>query len=410
MQLNIKGKTAKDQEWVDRILGRVQSFKFTDKDSGMDTMELTLANDDLALLTDDLLDAKSLIVAWGDNISMVPPREITLTNIKGFDTLLVKGNGKLWKGDLDVVNFLWKEVSYSAIVREVTKKMGYPHADIEDPDIFLEEDIQQKESNSRFLARLARRVGYAFWTDANNIHWKSRSVTKAPRRKIVYKGIEDDGDMGVVLGKPSIEIGFSRNKPKTVKTVGTKQAPITGKSKSSSVKMGKTKSGKRVLDSTSNQGGNLEEKSTREEKSSTYAEKKLVPAKHEQKKYSARRNRGYGKWKKQNSDRAKIKISVVGDIGWVPGETAELINFSELFAGKFWVRQVVHFIDKSGFRQELTFSRTSGKKTGKKSKSVKGKINTGTTKGQKGKIERKKVILDSTSGSSGNIRKRTRRK
>jgi len=369
--IDIRPLDPKDTEFTEQIRSRVQSLTFDDTDDGVDVLKLVLENTDRALSNSKkVIAGKGIIISWGESGNMVPSREITFTRVKSSGTSLIyEGKGKLFNSDLKPTYRRWDAVEVTELVRKVAREMGFNNPDISG----LETEFvikQQNTTNSRFLAKLAREFGVAFWIDNRNFHFKSRDITTPTRLRLVYRGVENGAGFGRIIGEPDIDFEYTRRKPSIV----------TNRTTPKVVAPGVRVEFKKAPDGTTvpviiRTGAQTSEKQTVSGSSSkaAYAEKRNLPAKHEDRRYIAKAmfHKGSPQWQNKSRDKQTGTIPIHGDATLYPGDTIELYNYGEINEGKWYVRNIKHEVSRSQFTQKLGVSRTSGKK--KIAGNVKGK-------------------------------------
>lgn len=219
MVIILEGKTEKDKQFLQQVTWRIRKISFEDKE-GLSLFSMELEHADLSLFGSDkvLLDGKEIYAQWGEGDNVTKKRKIILTKITGFSILTISGVSSLFTSDLEPKQRLWEGMKYTDIVKVVASEMGYENPDIEDlPSDWQLEDVQQYETNARFLQRLATRVGYAFWVGPDNLHWRSRSVKGKPSLYLRWKGtVLENRKWGDIKGEPEVKVEFSRSKPKVV--------------------------------------------------------------------------------------------------------------------------------------------------------------------------------------------------
>jgi phage protein D len=405
----LKSITKEGKKAVDLMSTRIESLEYVDSDGGMDQFKLTLTNKDQKLFnTSTLLENTELIAQWGDKENLTTPRKIILTKISGFEKVTIEGHAKaIWTQDIEDKKRLFENKTYIEIVREVSREMGFPNPDIQLLPNLESETVQQYEPNSRFLARLARRVGFTFWIDVRNLHWRPRDASRKPVVNLIYKGTENSSEFGKIKGTPKFNFSYTRSRPAEIKAVSRKnKAEKKSRPKVNLPRLKvDTSSGRSKLVAADN-SGDLVTKSSTEESERTYANKKKAPAVHKEKKYSpSGKKRGYGQWQKRSMEIMTGTLDIYGISSLLPGDVVIISNVGEIFEGKWYIKEIKHK-QTSAFEQTLEVSRNSGKKVNKKGKNskqskkddVKGKVNKATEKNQSTDYEYKLI-----SGPGGDL-------
>jgi phage protein D len=395
--LFLKAEKPKDKALIEAISSRILSFEYEAGDSGQDFMKLEVDNGDLALFEyEGFFDADAFLIQWGSEGNMAPQHKIRIKKITGFGSLTIEGTNEMWKGDQVPVRRLWDNEETAGIVRKVAGEMGYPNPDIQVPAEQTFVTRQQYEPNARFLQRIAKEFGYAFWIDSN-LHWRSRDAAQAPTTRIVYKGTSNPSVPGVVIGEPSVKFEFTRSQPGKVVGEGmkdkAKEAPASSTPQVVLWGKGSTLTSKPRI--TTTRFGTLQYNAEEAKARSVFSEAKELPTKQEAKVYTPGGNpqKAAGIWRGAQSVQG-IDVTIVGVGNLAAGSVVEVANFGRINDGKWYVRKIKHRLDGQGFTQALTLSRSSGKKAGASGKAVKGKVNRAADVNAKGTA--------GTAGSSGN--------
>lgn len=382
----LKAVSPKDEALVKAISTRILSLSYEDVDSGQDHLKVEVDNDDLALFNfPDIFQADAIIMQWGEQGNLTPPRKFRIKEISGFLVWTLTATGEMWSGDQAPVQRLWEEEEVVEIVRKISAEMGYSNPDIQEPEEMVFITRQQFEPNARFLQRLAAEFGYAFWIDSQ-LHWKSRDANGTPRRLLVFRGTSEPSKPGLVVGTPTVKFSFTRSKPGQVKGVATEnkaEAKPASATVAPPVWTPSANGGAPRI--TTNGYGTLEYSSDRAQAKTLFPEAKMLPTKHTEKVYtpSGKPQKAAGIWRgQQNVQSIEVPIVGIGDL--VVGSLVELANFGAINDGKWYARKVVHKQAQDGFTQVVSLSRDSGKKAGRKAKDVPGAVNRAAAAGEKG--------------------------
>lgn len=186
----------KNAEPVD-LTRRVESFVFVDREAGKDKLSLTVDNHDLANFDDPLFETGSkLQVAWGNGITVAPPRDMVIKKVTGGRTLTVECETKEGsKMDTVKKRRLFASVSRSDVARKIAKETGFNDPDIEEtPEVFAEIS-QGNLTDGQFLRKLAHLEGFEFFIDWEGMHWHRRRVGQAPVREYTYFSDPQGGEI-----------------------------------------------------------------------------------------------------------------------------------------------------------------------------------------------------------------------
>jgi phage protein D len=378
MVILLKPDKPKDEAFIKAISKRIKSLSFEDEDNGKDFLKLELENSDLVLLDEvGFLDASSFFIQWGNIDNLTPMRKITIKKISGFLTLTVEGTGALWKEDQVAYKKLWSNKKIVEIVREISAEMGFLSPDIQEPDGYNSDSFQQFEPNSRFLARLAREVGYSFWVDSN-LHWKAPDLKGSSAITLVFRGTTDEKQPGSIIGEPTVKWEFTREQPQQIIAKAsvdkTKVAGASGTVQPVAMVTGKGPTTRPRY--SMNAYGTLVYNTDVEKKAATFGEQKELPRKQTDTVYTptGKPQKASGAWRgKQNTSSIEVKIRGVGYLSL--GVVVTCANFGSINEGKWYVKKIKHEINAEGFTQSLTLTRTAGKKVGANGKPVVGKVN-----------------------------------
>jgi phage protein D len=380
----LKPDKPKDEAFIKVISNKIKTLSFEDSDSGKDFLKLELDNSDLALLNEvGFLDATSFYIQWGNINNMTPLRKINIKKISGFLTLTVEGTGVLWKQDQEAIKKHWDNQNISDIVKKIAKEMGFERPDIQEPEAYYFSSFQQYEPNSRFLARLAREVGYSFWVD-DNLHWKAADLKGASVLSLVFRGTSDPSQPGCIIGEPTVKWEFTREQPAQIIAVATVDKTVKAGPSSNmvnAVTMGAGSGTKTRSRYSMTAYGTLVYNTDTEKKAATFGEQKELPRKQKDTVYTptGKPQKAAGAWRgKQSTSEIEVKIRGVGYIRL--GSIVTCFNFGSINEGKWYIKKIKHEVNGSdGFTQSLTLTRTAAKKAGADAKTVLGKVNKTST-------------------------------
>jgi hypothetical protein len=377
MVIILKAVQPKDAAFVKLIETRIKSLKFEDVDAGQDSLTLTVDNSDVVLLdTPGFLDATEILIQWGDIGNLTEQRKIKLKKITGFQTLEISGTGVLWSFDQVPVKRLWELQDITEIIHKLALEMGFERPDIQQPEAYYFDSFQQYEPNARFIARLARLVGYSFWIDSN-FHWRARDAKGKTITTLVYKGTLEPSMPGYIIGEPSVKFELRRDDPEAVKATAAVDKTLNKdptKANSGFMNMLTTRPGKPARFVMKGYG-NLVYESKQEQRVNVFAEGLKLLSKYTTKVYapSGKPTKAAGIWRGGQDKKHKMEVKIRG-LGFLTiGALMELANMGKMNEGKWYIKKIVHEVTSSGFTQNLELTRNSGK-MGKAA--VAGKVNT----------------------------------
>lgn len=176
---------------------RVEQFDYTDREGGMDKLQLTVDNKDLANFDDPVFETgASLRVAWGNGASTAPPRDMVIRKVTGGRALTVTAVGKAAAAmDTEKKRRCFANVTRSDVARQIAREHGFVDPDIEDTPETFDEIAQGNLSDGQLLRKLAHLEGFEFYVDWQGLHWHRRRVGQAPVRDYVYFTDPRGGDI-----------------------------------------------------------------------------------------------------------------------------------------------------------------------------------------------------------------------
>lgn len=185
-----------DAEPVD-LTQRVISFSFTERESGMSKLVLTVDNKDLANFDDPLFEyGGRLRVAWGNGRGVAPLRDVVIKKVVGGRELTVTAvtkEGSLL--DTKKRRRRFENVRRSDVVRQIARENGFREPDVEDTPELFPSIAQSNLTDGQLLRKLAHLEGFEFYIDFDGLHWHRRRVDQAPIREYIYFIDQEDGEV-----------------------------------------------------------------------------------------------------------------------------------------------------------------------------------------------------------------------
>lgn len=205
------------------LTGRFISFTFDDSDSKADKFTLELNNYDLLLLDDPrFAKGQKIELSWGYYDAMTPPRTMKITKANGWTKFKVEGVALSSELDKTPIQKKWTGKKYSEIAYEIAVTEGFdgPMIHVDETQAVIEY-VPQFETNARFLARIAKKVGFQFYVDHTGFHFHRRRFGAPPIRAYSWGfAVAGSPPGGGIIGEPKFEVEHTRRKPGRVRVVG----------------------------------------------------------------------------------------------------------------------------------------------------------------------------------------------
>jgi phage protein D len=172
---------------------RVLEITYTDKLRGADELEVSLANDDLALFDDPMLAPRNqLQVQWGYAHEMGPVRIVRIKEITGWSVLRLKcvSVAELAAMSRERIR-VFPNYTVGEIAREVARDLGYTDGatlDIEEVDqpVTYETLYQTGQTDRAFLQALADRFDFVFRLSSGRFEFHPHRLGELPARTLIY--------------------------------------------------------------------------------------------------------------------------------------------------------------------------------------------------------------------------------
>jgi phage protein D len=316
---------------------RVMSLTYEDSEKKADKVTITLNNEDLSLFErSDIVNGCVLEVSWGYPGNMARPRRVVIQKLKGFQTLTLEGVATPILHAKQGKSRAWKGKTRSQVVRLVAEELGYVDAttEIQDTTHVIDVINQSAESDAAFIRRMAAKEHFVFYVDGNGFHWHERKVNGAPTHVFEWsndksgtlKGVSVESDLMRRVGRVDVK---GRN-PVTKATIGESgdSASVDRGTLGTVVEVVDPKSGRTALQ-------------TRNATSTVHSSSASTP--------EAAKAEAKARFKKAESEAIKLTIELVGDPTLDAKKVVELRGISTILSGKYYLTEVKHTIDGSGY-------------------------------------------------------------
>lgn len=323
-----------EAEAVD-LTSRVQTFSLVDREGGMDKLELTVDNRDLANFDDPLFEfGAKLRIAFGNGRAASPVRDMVVRKVTGGRTLTVNAvtrNGSLL--DTKKRRRVFQNVTRSEVVSQIARENGFTQPDIEDTEERFPCISQSNLTDGQLLRKLASLQQFEFFIDFSGLHWHRRRVDQAPARRYIYYtdpaggeiidfNIENDITRRPArvtvksrdpISKEDIEANASNNEDPEREVLASYAATVDGES-------GEVK--REVVQETT-VASNVQTQTDAE-----------VEAK--------------GKFRKAQQHAVKLTLNLRGDPSLIAKTVIEVEGMGSRVSGKYYVKEVRHTLDAAG--------------------------------------------------------------
>lgn len=228
MEISVRPASSAYADRVD-ITNRVVSMQFEDLESKADKLTLNIDNYNLSAFDDPLLEAGNIIVfRFGYMGAWSPEREMKIQGTKGLNPLVVEALGaEVTFARTIRPDSYWENVSRSDVARDIALQYGYAEEQlqIEDTKVVYPQITQGPQTDYRFLATLAAKEGFEFYTDFDGFHFHPRRLNQKALRSFEYFTDKQSGEViGISVednkkpGKPG-GVALTVRDPKTKETV-----------------------------------------------------------------------------------------------------------------------------------------------------------------------------------------------
>jgi phage protein D len=320
------------------LTDRVRTFTFTDREGGLDRLQLTVDNKDLSNFDDPLFEyGVKLRVAFGNGQSSSPLRDMVIRKVTGGRELTINAVTKDG-ARLDTVKKRrrFENVRRSDVIAQLARENGFATPDIEESPEIFDSIAQGNLTDGQLMRKLADLEGFEFFIDAFGLHWHRRRVDQAPIREYIYF---TDPAGGEILDF-NIENDITR-RPGKVSVCS--RDPITKEKIQASASNDEDK------DRDTMAGYAL---TITEEDASLIAEKEEVVhettvASNVQTQEDADRA-AKAAYRKSQQRAVKLSLKLRGDPSLVAKTVVEVKGLGNRISGKYYVREVVHSLDATG--------------------------------------------------------------
>lgn len=191
---------------------RVLSFDFEDIESKADKLSLTVDNWDLANFDTPVWRKGNIIeIGWGyADGDHAPARQLIIKKVTGSVKLKVEAVSKSFLMDRVTKSKVFENQKRSDVVQTIAEENGFSadSIDIEDTKETMSSITQAKQTDARFLRKLAAREGFEFYVDFDGFHWHSRRIGQKPVRELKWfsdqrgelKSFNIDNDISPIPG------------------------------------------------------------------------------------------------------------------------------------------------------------------------------------------------------------------
>lgn len=320
------------------LTDRVQTFTFTDREGGVDRLQLTVDNKDLSNFDDPVFEyGAKLRVAFGNGQSTAPVRDMVIKKVKGGRELTVNAVTKDGAA-LDTIKRRrrFENVRRSDVVAQIAKENGFANPDIEESPEIFESIAQANLTDGQLLRKLANLEGFEFYIDFDGLHWHRRRVDQAPVREYVYFTDPNEGE----IIDFSIENDITRRPGKvTVKSRDpiTKQEIEASASNEEDTDRDVMAPYSAVVDG---EAGTLIVTKQEVVHETTVASNAQTQADAERE--------AKGKFRRATQRAVKLTLELRGDPSLVAKTVIDVKGLGNRLSGKYYVREVSHKLDATG--------------------------------------------------------------
>lgn len=396
------------------ITQEITSFAYTDNESELDVLELSITNRNLQFVDDPLFQEGNEIVARFGYVDNLSPRKKTVIKEIDYDfpengdpTIRIKAFDKGYKLAGKVSQKVWQKsapgILYSEIAQEVAKANGLKAVVTPTKGHHLRV-VQSNTSDAQFLKDLALKsrdkdsdgsTGYVFFVQDDELHFHPRELDKAPQISLEYftatKGLlcsfrpstQTQGAKGAGVETRSTAVDPRSKKPVEHKANNstTPDRPVLGKQ--TYLVDGNTGEGK----FSGNQTGKVVPVF---DTSETLHEKPAKPAVQ---------NIAEGNFREAELKQIEASATTIGIPTIKAKKNIEIKGVGKKFSGVWYCNSVRHIIGPSGYMCELQLKKNAlGKGTGSKAAKVNGKQNTKETTPQSVSAKPAMVKIDANTG------------
>lgn len=370
---------------------RVLALEYEESETKVDKCVLTLDNADLSYFDHPVFDKGTrLKVSWGYAGRMSPVRAVVVQKVTGSLVMKVEAQGAGVLMNKVARTRTFENTTRSELVHALAKENGFGDAErfIEETTRIIPVQTQAGQTDFQFMKRLAQLEGFEFYVDFDGLHWHPRRLAQKPIRVFQYYLPPDVGDVktfdvdsditakagaAVVKGRDPLKKqdvnvkADDKNTPRTTlagiaELLGsappdgkdnakpTAGAPLPGEVLEVNPKTGETKTVIKPAGAASGDVKNTSDPSNAKQE----ANKTFV---------------------KSQQATVQLKLSLVGDPHLVAKTVVEIRGISQRLSGKYYIHELKHKVDSSGYDMEAK-ARTDGGNKGTPQANSKAKQNT----------------------------------
>jgi len=330
----------------EKLLGflqdRLLSFTFDDSDNKVDQAEFRLRNTDFKLFDEPaFVKGQRLRIRWGYPGDMSAPRDVIIQKISGSDPITIKGRSPVVLLDRKRRQRLWKNTTHSDIAVQIAGEYGYEGEllSVEETDQIYGE-VQQRISDMRFLAKLAKRNGFVFYIDHLGFHWHKRPFELTPSHIYIYSTDPGQGD---ILSLPKVTANLTKG---VTRVRSLARDPVTkewveayGSSKDTEfVSLGKEEED----GDPDNYEGERQQRVTRQVDRPIF----LMPT-------AEAKLRADARWRLTAEGRYKVEFNALGRPQIGAKQVVEVLNISDTWSGNYYLNNVRTQIQPGSFIQTI---------------------------------------------------------
>ncbi len=357
---------------------RILSLSFEDNDTKADRLTLQLANPDLALFErEDLAAGTILQVAWGYPERMSAPRRVVIRKLKGFETLTLEAQALSTLLDRQTKIRSWRNATRAQVAREIAAEHGWQAAAlIDDTKEILDTINQAAETDARFLTRLAAKEGFVFYLNEDGFGWHARKKEAAPARVLTWRGGEGDVLSIQMESDFRHRVGATTLKARDPLTKANIEATATAQSVERTtlaevVEVVDPETGQTTLQ-------------TRNATQSTQSAGSTDPA--------SLQKQADEQFKRAEQDAVELSVRIIGDPALRAKTIVEMRGIGGWLSGKYYVQNVQHQVDGSGYVCQLKLQRDGSGQRARQIAQVQGGTPNTQTLGKPGAMEPIEVI------------------
>lgn len=187
------------------VTERVEDFTYDDNEAKVDTLKLSVRNDDCTQYDANVwAHGNEIEVSWGYVGDMGPARLCVINKTSGGLKMTIEANdrGCLLNKEKRVRTF-GPQIKRSDVARTLAEEHGYgpDQQFIEDTEVVLEQVTQARMTDGELLRDMAKREGFELFVDFDGFHFHRRFLDQSPAYELTYYvGGKDVRGEGVITG------------------------------------------------------------------------------------------------------------------------------------------------------------------------------------------------------------------